>query len=96
MYPVLYQDEEFHVVLISLASDALEVNPSEDIETAEINGAEEKTDLAQNELDIPEPVARSSSLSPSEDYVIISDTETQNKPKETPADQGSPACLQAT
>jgi hypothetical protein len=45
----------------------------------------------QNELTVPDPVARSSSLTPSEDYVIIDDGQQEKpavKPAEEPVEQG--------
>ena len=60
---------------------------SEDMEPVKTNDLQQKAESQQNELTVPDPNVMSSSLSPSEDYVIIDDSE-QEKPVEKPDEPG--------
>ena len=56
------------------------------METAETTNFEEIIDAMVDEL-VPEPVTRSASFTPSEDYIIVDDSK-QEKPVEKQVEQG--------
>ena len=59
----------------------------EDVNPTTTSDFQQESESQQNRLTVPEPVFRPSSFSPSEDYVIVDESE-QEKPVEKPDEQG--------
>ena len=60
---------------------------SEDAEATSTGDLQQESESPENELTVPNAVLRPSSLSPSEEYVIIDESE-QEKPVEKPVEPG--------